>query len=141
MKKPLLLTALPLAYAALALAWSRIEASDFDRLTDADRSAFNGRFAKELWPLLTRNGKNGCVGCHNGKLVSALEFSGEPSKDFHWLLREGFFDYGDRGSLLGRVTDKDQKRRMPPHPREAWTEEEIEVLRKFTMDVDAKQQK
>jgi hypothetical protein len=100
--------------------------------------AFEERFVKEVWPLLSRNGKDGCVGCHKGKLVSALHLSGDPAKDFRMLLREGFFLVDDKGSLVGRITDKDVKRRMPLE-RPAWKEDEIAVLRKFTLDLDKKQ--
>src|SRR5262245_59119482 len=87
---------------------------NFDRLSDADRNAFGERFRRDIWPLLERGGKNGCVGCHDGKIVSALKMSGNPDKDFRAMLRDGFFLKGDAGSLLARVLDKDKKRVMPP---------------------------
>jgi len=55
---------------------------NFDRLSDEDRKVFSQRFEKEIWPLFTRGGKDGCVGCHNAKIVSSLKFIGDPKKDF-----------------------------------------------------------
>src|SRR5204863_500760 len=81
-------------------------------------------------PLLTRDGKEGCVGCHAGKGGGALRFSGNPDKDFVMLLRDGFFLKDDAGSLLERVADRDVKRRMPPN-RPAWPEADVKVLRTF----------
>ena len=66
---------------------------------------------------------------------------GPAERDFDVMLKEGFFLPDDAGSLLGRVTDRDKKRRMPPGPREAWTEAEIKVLRDFVADLDKKQKK
>lgn len=130
-----------LFYLAIALAWNQGSAGEFDRLADADRKAFGERFAKEVYPLLSKDGKDGCVGCHSGKLVSALKLTGDATKDYHFLLKEGFFDYGDKGSLLGRITDTDKERRMPLHPRESWKKADIEVLHNFVRDLAAKQKK
>jgi hypothetical protein len=123
----------------------------FDRLTDADRKVFAERFEQEVWPLLTRGGKDGCVGCHRGGgIVSALRMSGNVDKDFRMLLKEGFFLHPDAGSLLARVTERDEKRRMPHKwaaakkeaiPGEPWPEKDIQILRNFVVDVDKKQQK
>jgi hypothetical protein len=134
--------ALTLAYLAVAALGSRSAGlPEFDRLSDADRKAFQERFVKEIWPLMSRNGKDGCVGCHgSGKLMAALRLSGDPAKDFPYLLKEGFFDHGDRGSLLGRITEENIKRRMP-FERAPWKGEEIAVLRRFSIDMDAKQKK
>ena len=61
---------------------------------------------------MTRNGKDGCVGCHQDKkIVTALRLTGNLDKDFRIVLREGFLLKDDPGSLLGRVTDRDLKRR------------------------------
>ena len=80
---------------------------NFDKLNDADRKVFAERFEREVWPLLVRGGKDGCVGCHRGgKIVSALRFSGNVDKDFLMLLKDGFFLHPDDGSLLARLTDK-----------------------------------
>src|SRR4051812_27732007 len=73
----------------------------FDKLADADRVELAQRFKRDVWPLLSRGGKEGCVGCHNGKgIVSSLRFSGDADKDFRVLVRDGFFLPDDPGSLL-----------------------------------------
>lgn len=121
--------------------WVPASQVSFDKLSDADRKAFQERFIKEVWPLMQRNGKDGCVGCHStGKIVSALKLTGNAEKDFQKLLRDGFFLYGDEGSLLARVTEKDVKRRMPLDQK-PWTAAEIKVLHDFTKDLDSKQKK
>ncbi|HEX3316028.1 MAG TPA: hypothetical protein VHR72_14115 [Gemmataceae bacterium] len=112
----------------------------FDRVPDADKPALRKRFETEVWPLLVRGGKDGCVGCHTGK-GGDLRLRGVPSRDFDFMLKEGFFLPDDAGSLLGRVADKSKKRRMPPSPRAAWTEAEIKVLRDFVVDLDKLQKK
>jgi len=114
----------------------------FDKLSAEDRKIFQERFEKELWPLMMRNEKDGCIGCHTGKkTVTDLRLTGAIEKDFPKMLKMGFFIPDDAGSLLGRVTDKDKKRHMPPPPRKSWTPEEIQLLRTFVMDMDKKQKK
>ena len=113
---------------------------NFDRLAEADRSALAERFRREVWPLLERGGKNGCVGCHNGKIVSSLRMSGDADKDFRAMLRDGFFLKGDAGSLLARILDTDKKRRMPPPSKgAAWGKDDVKVLSDFVNDVHKKQ--
>jgi hypothetical protein len=115
---------------------------NFDRLDPADRSAFAKRFEKEIWPLLVRRGKDGCVGCHHPKVENnALRFVGEPATDFARLLKEGLFLQDDSGSILARVSSKKADTRMPPGARPAWTADEIKLLRDFMLDVDKKQKK
>jgi hypothetical protein len=112
---------------------------NFDKLNDADRKVFAERFEREVWPLLVRGGKDGCVGCHRGgKIVSALRFSGNVDKDFLMLLKDGFFLHPDDGSLLARLTDKDAERRMP-HKLKPWEEKDIAVLRSFVLDLKKKE--
>jgi hypothetical protein len=132
-----------IALATPAILWQAAtlaQAPSFDKLSAADRQAFQKRFEKEVWPLMTRNGKQGCVGCHSGKQVTALRLTGKLNKDFPMLIKEGFFLPDDAGSLLGRVTDPDKERRMP-QDQAPWTKQEVEVLRAFVVDLDKKQQK
>jgi len=124
------------------------QGQNFDRLSDEDRQAFQKRFAKELWPLLTRHERDGCVGCHAGaKIVSALRMTGAIDKDFPMLVKQGFFIPNDPGSLLGRMLTKDPKYVMPPPTKDGkfkrprWTESELNVLRAFVIDLDKKQKK
>jgi hypothetical protein len=139
------LTLLLSAAALLAPALRRLpagQAPSFDRLADADRKELGERFRREVWPLLERNGKDGCVGCHKtGKIVSALRMSGDPDRDFRMLLREGFLLKGDAGSLLERITDPDPKRRMPPRKFRPWSAAETQVLRDFVEEVHKRQKR
>jgi len=142
MKTRVLLAALLLTTSttfAVALAG----ADNFDSLKDEDRKAMQERFAKELWPLMTRNDKEGCVGCHaQAKTRGQMRMTGDLEKDFRKLVKEGFFIPNDSGSILAHVASKDGKQRMPPPGKgKAWTKEEIEVLQKFVVDLDKKQQK
>ena len=113
---------------------------NFDKLSDADRKVFSERFEKEIWPLMTRGGKQGCVGCHNGKIVADLRLSGDAKKDFAKMLKDGFFLHDDAGSLLARITDKDKTRRMPKDA-EPWNAKDTETLRRFTEDMHKKEKK
>jgi hypothetical protein len=101
------------------------------------------RFAKELWPLFQRDGKNGCVGCHEQpKTGGNMKMTGKLDVDFPMLVREGFFIPGDSGSIHAHVISKDRKKVMPPPGKgERWTPQEVEVLEKFVADLDKKQQK
>ncbi len=126
--------------ALLVLTPAMGQAPMFDRLADRDREAFRQRFTKEVWPLLERGGKDGCVGCHSDrKNVTSLRLSGDAGQDFGMLLKEGFFLANDEGSVLARVTERDKKRRMPPGDRPAWSAQDIKVLRDFVADLDRKQ--
>jgi hypothetical protein len=117
------------------------QAGKFDRLSDEDRKTLGERFQKEVWPLLVRNGEDGCIGCHRSKQGgAALRLSGDPAKDFRTLVGQGFLLKDDAGSLLERIVDKDKKRRMPPGARPGWSEPEIKILRIFIEDLDKKNQ-
>ena len=142
MRKRLILPAM-LAFVGSSLAATLAGGgANFDFLTDSDRKVLQERFVKEIWPLMQRGEKNGCVGCHNGKIVSSLKMSGNAEKDFRMLVKDGFFIPDDSGSVLTRIKSKDRKQRMPPPGKgDPWTQEETEVLHKFVMDLDRKQQK
>src|SRR5262249_49759671 len=115
--------------------------ANFDFLKDQDRKVLQDRFVKDIYPMMLKDGKNGCVGCHSGKIVSSLKMSGDAEKDFRMLVKDGFFIPKDAGSVLTRIQSKDRKRRMPPPGKgDPWTKEEMEVLNKFVLDVEAKQQ-
>jgi hypothetical protein len=129
--------------AAAVSALHAAQAPSFDRLSEEDRKALGERFRREVWPLLERGDKDGCVGCHrDGKIVSALRMSGDPDRDFRMLLREGFFLKDDAGSLLARVIDPDRRRRMPPPSKgPAWEEDQVRTLRAFVEAVHQKQKR
>jgi hypothetical protein len=137
-KKQMLIGLLAYAGCTLAIALAGGE-TGFDSLKNGDRKAMQERFAKELWPLLQRNGKEGCVGCHQlPKTGGNMKLTGDIGKDFPMLVKEGFFIPGDSGSMLTQIS----KKRMPPAGKgKAWTKEEIEVLSKFVADLEEKQQK
>jgi hypothetical protein len=113
----------------------------FDRLSDSDRQAFQERFEREIWPLLVKGGKDGCVGCHTAKHSSTLRFSGQAADDYRALLKDGFLLEDDPGNLLARLVVKNPKARMPPGNRPPWPTADVEVLRRFIADVQKKQQK
>ena len=142
MKSGLILAA-ALVYVGSSVAFTESGGGpNFDSLTDADRQVLQERFVKEIWPLMLRGEKQGCVGCHNGKINGQLKYSGNAEKDFRMLVKDGFMLKGDPGSLLAHIQSKDRKKRMPPPGKgEPWTKEETEVLQKFVVDVDKKQQK
>jgi hypothetical protein len=98
-------------------------------------AAFSARFEKEVWPLMIRRDRDGCVGCHNAKHRSTLKFSGEAARDFQMLLREGFFLPDDPGGLLHAVTTSNPDTHMPPGKRPSWTAEEIGRLRRLVEEL------
>ena len=126
------------AVLCVGAASGQVQAPSFDKLSDADRKVFGERFRGEIWPLLSAGGKDGCVGCHNGKKGPALRFRGDSETDFRMLVKEGFFLKDDPGSLLDRIVEKNKKRRMPPDNLPPWTAEQVRVLRAFVVDLDKK---
>jgi hypothetical protein len=115
------------------------QAGKFDKLSDNDRKILGARFEKEIWPLLIREGKEGCVGCHTRKEGgAALRMTGDAAKDFRLLVGQGFMLKGDAGSMLERILDKDPKRHMPPGNRPSWTEPDIKLLEAFVNDLHEK---
>jgi hypothetical protein len=142
MRKRLILPAMLAFFGSSLAATLAGGGANFDFLTDSDRKVLQERFVKEVWPLMQRGEKNGCVGCHNGKIVSSLKMSGNAEKDFRMLLKDGFFIPDDSGSVLTRIKSKDRKQRMPPPGKgDPWTQEETDVLHKFVTDLDKKQKK
>lgn len=140
MKRGMIVAGMVLTVGGLVLALQAQQTS-FDKLSADDRQAFQQRFTKEIWPIMQRNGKQGCVGCHSGKIVTALRLTGDVNKDFPMMLRGGFFIPDDAGSLHGRITDKDPERRMPRSKVQFWTDAEAKLLQTFVMDLDKKQKK
>ena len=110
------------------------QGNNFDKLSDDDRKAMQERFGKEIWPIMQRGGKDGCVGCHStAKGGQALRLSGNLNKDFPKLVKDGFFIPDDLGSLYGRMIEKDAKRRMPPDKRPGWSDKELDLLKAFVL--------
>src|SRR5258708_4387093 len=91
---------LALVLAPLSLVPAGGGAGSFDRLNDTDRQVLQARFESEIWPLLIRDGKDGCVGCHVANHRSTLKFVGKPDVDFPKLLKDGFFLHNDSANLV-----------------------------------------
>jgi hypothetical protein len=142
MKTRLILASM-LTFVATTIAFALTGGANFDSLKDDDRKAMQERFAKELWPLMQRGEKNGCVGCHAlPKTGGQMKMTGNLEKDFRMLVKDGFFIPNDSGSIMSHVTSKDRKKRMPPPGKgDPWTEEEVTMLKSFVADLDKKQQK
>jgi hypothetical protein len=111
-------------------------------LSEADCAAFSGRFAREVWPLLAEpaEAEKGCLACHGDDEAntSPLVFSGDPAGDFKTLLAEGYFDRANPVSILAKVAHKRPEKRMPPEPAQAWSPDEVDVLRSFVKALDAR---
>lgn len=141
-RRTLIVLALVLGCAAWSWHYCAAQSNRFDKLTEDDRNAFAKRFEKEIWPLMNRNGKDGCVGCHAPVHISSMRFKDkEPDKAFRMLLKQGFFLTDDVGGILFKISHKDPKERMPPDGRTAWSAEEVATFKNFVEDLDKKQQK
>jgi hypothetical protein len=109
------------------------------QLSAADHKAFELRFQRDLWPLLSRNGKDGCVGCHHREHKSGLQFFPDADTSFQVLLTEGFFEPANPSSLLARASAPKGDGRMPPGSRPGWTDAELQTLRRFVNDLYQRQ--
>jgi hypothetical protein len=99
------------------------------------------RFQKEIYPLLARESdrQESCVGCHDVESRSSLVFLGEPGDDFEMLLENGYLALRGPDTLLGRVTSVNHQKRMPKgKAAEPWTSDEIERLKAFLVEVNAR---
>jgi hypothetical protein len=103
-------------------------------LSPEDTRRFLERFQREIWPLLTREGAN-CLTCHDTKSATPLKMLASASESFKSLLTSGHFEAENPSSLLARVSTPDRSRLMPPPPAKAWTDAEVQTLRRFTNDL------
>lgn len=103
-------------------------------LSPTDQQAFAERFAKEIWPLLSRS-ESACLTCHDGKTPNPLRLYTDAGSTFKALLTDGHFDAENPGSILARVSAPDKARKMPPEPHKPWADAEIQTLRTFTDDL------
>ena len=94
------------------------------------------RFEREVWPLLSRNGRDGCVGCHTSRHRSTLRLKGSADEDFRKLWSDGFLIPDDPGGVLHLVSTRNPKTRMPPGKRPAWNDGEIALLRRFVTELN-----
>jgi len=125
------------------LGFGIVHAEEFDRLSSSDREAFAKRFEKEIWPILTKGGKESCTGCHavGRNTVTSLRFSGDAGKDYAKMLKEGYLIANDAGSLLERIKTSHPDRKMPPGKRDRVPSEEVKIFDSFINDLEAKQSK
>ena len=98
-------------------------------------AAWSRRFESEIWPLMTRHERDGCVGCHTPRHRSMLKFSGRADADFRMLLEGGFLLPQDPGALLHVVTTPNPKTRMPPDDRPSWSGDEVALLKRFVTEL------
>lgn len=102
-------------------------------------AVFQVRFEQQIFPLLSRgDGEDSCVGCHRANKRTQLHYYPDAASNFHFLLAEGYFDSEDSDSLLGRVSSKRKRRRMPPSDLPGWSEKEVAVLAAFCADLETK---
>ena len=112
-------------------------ASAGEALNAEQMKKWTERFEKEVWPLLSRNGKDGCVGCHTPRHRSTLRMSGHAGEEFERLLTGGFLLPEDPGAFLHVVSTPNPKTHMPPGKRAAWTADEIALLKRFVIELDS----
>jgi hypothetical protein len=103
-------------------------------LSPQDNRAFAARFAKEIWPLITRKESN-CLACHSTGSMTPLKLFPDAESSFKTLLTDGHLDAENPGSLLARLSAPDRARRMPPAPNKPWSDAEIQTLRAFSTDL------
>jgi hypothetical protein len=96
------------------------------------------QFEKEIWPLLTRNGGDSCVQCHDAEHKSELHFFPDAKSNFRMLAEKGYFSLDEPDALLGRLTSTHPKKQMPKGQKpERWTEAEIQLLRSLATNLNA----
>ena len=94
------------------------------------------RFEQQIWPLLTRDGKNSCVSCHDNENKSELQFFADAESNFKMLLEQGYFAANNPDALLGRITTVNRKKRMPKGKEaKPWSKEAVHTLRTFLGDL------
>ena len=99
------------------------------------RRRFQPRFDRDIWPLMADNGKSSCVRCHQEQHRSSLRLTGESRPDFEILLKQRFLDPADPSGLLHPIQSDDPGVKMPPGKLTHWTDEQVDVLRQFTQDL------
>lgn len=90
------------------------------------------QFTKELWGVLQ---DSDCILCHAKPKRTPLDLSKDPRATFRLLLEGGYFESEAHHSLLARLTDANDEKRMPPKPRDRWTKAQINQLKAFSQRV------
>lgn len=96
--------------------------------------ALEKQFIQELLPLFQ---ESDCLLCHAKPKRTPLDLSKNPQATFRILLEGGYFDLNAHHSLYTRLTEPDDKKRMPPEPRDRWTPAQLQKLKAFSERVQA----
>ena len=96
----------------------------------AQGDALSQRFARDIWPLLTRPDAS-CAACHTKNNPSQLHFPGDAQSSYRQLLSEGRLDPSSPSSLLARICTADPGQRMPPVGMPPWSEADKTRLQEF----------
>lgn len=105
------------------------------KLSKESESQFLARFKKEIWPLVSNSTKSSCVRCHNNRHRSSFRLTGEAEYDFATMLSNGLFHPKDPRGVLFLITSDDKDLVMPPSKLPRWNDEQIETLRRFSIDL------
>lgn len=108
-------------------------------LSAQDASDLSARFAKDIWPLMTRD-DGGCIACHGEKNKSQYLMAHDAKAAFAKMFAEGHFDQANHASIIERITTTDKTIHMPPVGMKAWTAEEMATLNAFADEVAKKQE-
>lgn len=127
----------PTAKAARPKTTTAPSASGIAGLSRADTAALETRFAKEIWPLMSR-ADAGCTSCHAVKNASQFLMLTDARGAFQKMLVEGHFDPANRASVVERITTTDKNIKMPPVGMKQWTPQEAALLTAFAEDVQKK---
>jgi hypothetical protein len=128
------------AATALALTLPK-ESTDVKSLVVSDppcrdlQRQFQTRFDRDLWPLISNNGKSSCLRCHDSQHRSSVRLSGDSEKDFATLLREGFLHPSDPSGIHYAITSEEPDTKMPPAKLPKWTEDQVKIFERFTQDL------
>ncbi len=96
---------------------------------------FQERFDREIWPIISDNGKSSCIRCHDQNHQSGFRLTGEASADFTAMLGDGWFHPHDPGGILFCITSKNPEFMMPPGKLPRLEEAQVEVLTEFARDL------
>jgi hypothetical protein len=91
--------------------------------------ALEKQFIQELLPLFQQSD---CLLCHAKPKRTPLGLSKNPQATFRILLEGGYFDLNAHHSLYARLTEPDDKKRMPPEPHDRWTPAQLQKLKTFS---------
>ncbi len=108
----------------------RGEQSSSTKPAVAQSDTASQRFARDIWPLLTRPDAS-CVACHTKSNPSQLHLTADAQSSYRQLLSEGRLDLHNPSSLLARISSTDPGQRMPPTGMPAWSEADKTRLREF----------